>query len=327
MPRAAEQDLVAALTTFDGYRLARWRAVILHGMAGIGKTTIAQTLTDDGTIARAFRDGIAWADGSRDPEEEVTRLCLGFRLEREPGEQWVECWRRWAGAGERRLLVIIDDAVSAEGLPPIIAGLGPQVAALITTQQGAEIRAEVERWLPANAIMEVGVRGLMPTKGRALVEAAIAQSLTDAEWSIVQEIGELLGWHPEALRLAAIEGREIGWQEMRSELRIGCMPWDEVTRLVMRQLARLGSDHQAWLMTLIQRIEPGCGFTPDEAAQYWKTGPAVATRRLWRLERCGLVVWEDISGAGSPRLRVEPTASLVLRGHLQPHEKKRRDGQ
>jgi len=59
----------------------------------VTKTTIARTLTDDGTIARAFRDGIAWVDGCRDPEEEVTRLCLGFRLEREPGERWVECWR------------------------------------------------------------------------------------------------------------------------------------------------------------------------------------------------------------------------------------------
>ena len=85
MPRAAEQDLVAALTTLGGYRLARWRAVILYGMAGIGKTTIARTLTDDGTIARAFRDGIAWVDGGRDPEEEMMRLCLGFSLEREPG--------------------------------------------------------------------------------------------------------------------------------------------------------------------------------------------------------------------------------------------------
>ena len=83
---------------------------------------------------------------------------------------------------------------------------------LITTQQGAEIRGEVERWLPADAVKEVDIHGLAPTEGRELVEAVAARPLTDAEWDLVQEIGELVGWHPEALRLAAIEGREVGWQ-------------------------------------------------------------------------------------------------------------------
>ena len=148
------------------------------------------------------------------------------------------------------MLLIIDDAVSAEGLPPLIAGLGPQVVTLITTQQGAEIRAEVERWLPADAVMEVGIHGLAPTEGRELVEAVVGRPLTDAEWELVQEIGELVGWHPEALRLAAIEGREIGWQGILGELRAGRMPWIEIRRLVMRQWARLHADQQAWLCCL-----------------------------------------------------------------------------
>jgi len=270
VPRAIERDLIATLTTLRGYRQARWRAVVLYGMAGVGKTASARALADDDQVRRAFRDGIAWVDGSRDPEEEVMRLCLGFSLERAPGERWVKCWRRWAGANECRLLLIIDDAISAEGLPPLIAGLGLQAVVMITTRQGAEIRAEVERWLPADAVMKMGIHGLTPAEGRALVEAVIARSLTDADWGIVHEIGERIGWHPEVLRLAAIEGREIGRQGLLGELRAGQIPWDEVRQVVLRQWTRLRRDEREWLSALVRGTASDARFAIDHAARLWQ---------------------------------------------------------
>lgn len=317
MPRSVERDLIPDLIAYRGYRQARWQAVILYGLAGIGKTAIARSLADNERIKDAFRDGIAWLDGSCDPDEEIARLCQALQLERAPGERPVECWRRWAGAAERRLLLIVDDAVSAEGLPPLIAGLGPQVVALITTQQGVEIRGEVERWLPADAVMELGVHGLTPAEGRALIEAVAARPLTDAEWDLVQEIGELVVWHPEALRLAAIEGREVGWQGMLGELRAGRMPWIEIRRLVMRQWTRLHPDQQEWPMALIKDVMPGTRLTTDEAAQLWRVGTAVTNRRLAILQRCGLLSEDNRAEAGPPRWRVQPITSRVLRRDVQ----------
>jgi len=310
--RGVERDLVAVLTTLSGYRRARWRAVILYGMAGIGKTAIALALADDERVTRAFRDGIAWIDGSRDPEEEVTRLCLALNLERSPGERPIECRHRWVGAAERRLLLIIDDAVSADGLPPFIAGLGPQVAVLITTQQGAEIRGEVERWLPADAVMEVGVHGLAPIEGRKLVEAVVGRSLNDVEWELAQEIGELVGWHPEALRLAAIEGREIGWQGMLDDLRAGRLPWSEISRSVMRQWARLHPEQQEWLSALVRDAVPGARLALSEATMRWRVELAVAERRLWTLERGGLVESIRAGQTQQDYWRVAPVARPTL---------------
>ena len=287
--REIERDLAASLAALSGYRQARRRAVILYGMTGIGKTALARALADDDQVKRTFRDGIAWVEGSRDPEEEAMRLCLGFDLERQPGERWVECWRRWASASERRLLLIIDDAISTKGLSPLIAGLGPQAVVMITTQQGAEVRAEVERWLPAAAVMEVGVHGLTPNEGRKLVEAAVARPLTYPEWELIQEIGELVGWHSEALRLAAIEGREIGWAGMPGELRAGRVPWDRVRRLVLREWARLRTDERDGLAALVRGAAPGATLAVEEAARFWQVEPAVAERRLWVLEHYGLV--------------------------------------
>jgi transcriptional regulator with XRE-family HTH domain len=318
--RDVERDLVANLTALSGYRRARWRAVILHGMAGIAKTAIARALADDERVTRAFRDGIAWVDGSRDPKEEVTRLCLTLNLERAPGERWVECWRRWVGTDQRRLLLIVDDAISAEGLPLLIAGLGPQVVALITTQQGAETKAEVERWLPDDAVMEMAVRGLASTEGRQLVEAVVGRSLNDPEWELIQEVGERAGWHPEALRLAAIEGRDSGWQGMLDDLQANRLPWSEVSRMLMKQWVRLHVDQQAWSTAMIERKEPGAGFAADEAASCCEVKTATAGRWLWILERCGLEVkWGHAEMAFS-QWHVEPVARLALTEIVQRYE-------
>lgn len=323
MPRSVERDLIPDLIAYRGYRQARWQAVILYGLAGGGKTAIARSLADNERIKSVFRDGIAWVDGSCDPEEEITRLCQALQLARAPGERWLQCWRRWVDAAERRFLLIIDDAVSAEGLPSLIAGLGPQAVALISTQQGAEIRAETERWVPANAIMEVGIHGLAPSEGRALVEAVIARPLTDADWDMVQEIGERVGWHPEALRLAAIEGREIGWPGMLDELKAGRMPWEEMRRLVNRQCARLNSGQQEWLLALVRGENRDAGFTIDRSAQVWQTETAIAERRTHILESSGLLTRESNTEAVLRRCQITPMARLALPEMMQHDEDRR----
>jgi len=286
-------------------------------MAGIGKTALARALADDDQVTGAFRDGIAWVDGNRDPEDEVLRLCLGFGLERAPGERWHECWRRWAGAAERRLLLIIDDAVMADGLPPLIAGLGPQVVTLITTQQGAEIRAEVKRWLPAGQILVQPVAGLTPAEGRELVQAVAGRPLTEPEWAEAQAVGELLGWHAEALRLTAIEGREAGWAGLADELTTGRLPWAALRATLRRQWARLPAEQQAWLAAL---LPVAASFTADAASRAWGVTPAVAGHRLWVLAQAGWVVTEAGGEIAAPAWRVAACARLALAEVVQQAE-------
>lgn len=283
--------------------------MLLYGLAGSGKTASARALTDDERIKSVFRDGIAWLDGSRDPEEEVTRLCLALHLERAPGERWLECWRRWAGAVERRFLLIIDDATTAEELPPLLGGLGPQVVALVTTQQGAEIKAEAERWLPVDQVLEIGSHGLAPAEGRALVEAVQARPLADADWAMVREIGELVGWHAEALRLAALEGRDAGWAGQLEELRAGRLPWPTLRRRLLGQWAELSAEQRDWLAALDAGREPDAGADSD-VARRWRVEAAIARRQLRLLAWRGLVQ----QAGDPPRWRVAPAMQLASRG-------------
>ena len=147
-----------------------------------------------------------------------------------------------------------------------------------------------------------------------MVDAIVAHPPTDPEWEMVREIGERVGWHPEALRLAAIEGRETGWEGLLGELRAGHMPWDEVKRLVLRQWARLRMDERDRLSDLVQGAAPTAWLTSDDAARLWQVARPVAERRLWVLEHGGLMESLRADQAQQHRWRVAPVAHPILAG-------------
>ncbi len=214
--REIELELVGIVTALCGYRQPCWRAVILEGAIGTGKTALARAIAENPRVLRAFRDGLAWVDGAREPEEEVMRLCLGFGLERGPGERWLETWRRWSGAEERRMLLIIDNVRSARRMAWFVAGLGPQVVALVTTRKRLAVLAEVERWLPARTIRQVEVGELTPNEASRLARVVLGRELDDEDEALVQEIGERVRWRAEAIRRAIVVVREV-----RGQNRIG----------------------------------------------------------------------------------------------------------
>jgi hypothetical protein len=153
-----------------------------------------------------------------------------------------------------------------------------------------------------------------------LVEAVRGRPLVEVEWTAVQEIGALIGWQPEALRLAAIEGREVGWEGALAELskipewgRAGRLPWAEVKRLVMRQWARLPADQQGWLAALVEGSAAGAWLTGAEAARLWEVDAAVARRRLWALRWQGLMD----EGQDAAHWRMAASVHLALDAEMQ----------
>ena len=94
----------------------------------------------------------------------------------------------------------------------------------------------------------------------------------------------------------------------------------------MRQWARMDHEQQAWVAALIKGESLDTGFTADEAAPCWEVETAIASRRIWSLECCGLVVREMSTAPDLRRWRVEPIAHKVLTENVQSHEKKRKDG-
>jgi transcriptional regulator with XRE-family HTH domain/tetratricopeptide (TPR) repeat protein len=121
---------------FAGLTLA---LTAIGGLPGVGKTALAVALSLDPEVQAHFADGILWAGLGPQPDRLglLTHwgTLLGVRAA-EVGEagSW-EAWGRAlrASIGSRRLLLVIDDAWSAQEALSLQVG-GPQCAHLLTTR-------------------------------------------------------------------------------------------------------------------------------------------------------------------------------------------------
>ena len=288
--RRLQDEVVEAVTAVGEGGQAVWRVVILYGLAGMGKTTLATAVAHDERVEEEFGDGILWVDATvGKPEQWLADFCTALQLKRERWECWADCWQRWAGEEGRRCLLVVDDAVEGKGLEPLLAELGPGVVVLVTTQQGAEVRAEVERWASPGEIRAIGVRGMEVEEGWRLVERNLERELEEDEWVVVQKIGELVGWHPESLRLAAVEGGERGWQVVLKDLESEGVGLVTVDMMLERQWRRLEEKTQERLLALVEWLNHGKCFGVRYGAVVWGVETEVAELCLEQLEGTGLV--------------------------------------
>ena len=112
----------------------------LHGLPGVGKTTLATALAMDQEIRLRFRDGILWAPLGPQPHVLGQLMHWGTLLGVGPSDvENPESPLAWSQAlqsaiGNRQILLIIDDACTVEDALTLQIG-GPQCTYLLTTRQ------------------------------------------------------------------------------------------------------------------------------------------------------------------------------------------------
>jgi len=306
--REEQHRLREMLTDWADWRQARWRGIVVTGVAGAGKTTLLFALAQDPSVRRAFRDGILWLEGNKEDllDQAADRIGLvgSPRARREK-------WAQWAGAPYRRLLIVVDDGLPDEDLDTLAATLGPQGVLVVTTQKGPEVMAALERWIPREHLAEILLRGLREEEGFSLIAQVLGTPVREPHRETVRQISHLLGWHPEGLRIAAgmaqdTDGQESrGAEERRSggaeepdwagvlafleEERLKGGEWDPLRRLVERQWERMGEARRRRVEQLVWRTVRGGPLEELLAGAIWGVRPEVARRLLRDLERTGLV--------------------------------------
>lgn len=264
-PSPRRNDLPADLADFTGREAELERvadllrtasAVAIDGMAGVGKTSLAVHVAH--RLAPSFPDGGLYLDlqgftpGQQplEPSAALARLLAALGVSQPPADpsERAALWR--SELSRRQALVVLDNAVDAEHVRPLLPGAG-RSAVLVTSRN---------RLVDLDGVPPVSVEPLSNADAATLFGQAAGVNLTGEEAAalVLRECGGL----PLALRMAGARLRHRpGWTVavLAERLRDSTSRFDTVFGMSLKQL-----DSDQRRMFRLLGVLPGTDF--DAAA-------------------------------------------------------------
>lgn len=187
----------------------------LHGLGGLGKSTLAAELANCQAALQMFPDGVLWATLGQQPH-------IGALLNswvRGVGERPTEAWSEASATAylrtvlrERHVLMVIDDAWDEAHIRPFLVG-GPACCVLLTTR-----RAATADGIGATLL---SVPEMAPEESMNLLlrRTQRREPLSPADQHEAVLLTQQLGNLPLAIELvAALVARRYSWAEARHQL-------------------------------------------------------------------------------------------------------------
>ena len=179
----ARGDAVAAITA------------ALRGAGGYGKTTLAKALAHDPDIQDAYFDGILWAELGEKPERLIATLSdlIVLLTGERPGLDTINAAAAKLGEalGDRRILLIVDDAWREQDLRPFLQG-GPHCVRLVTTR--------IDSVLPATALRQP-VDAMQAREALSLISAGLPADQVARERANLAKLVARLGEWAQLLKI------------------------------------------------------------------------------------------------------------------------------
>jgi hypothetical protein len=290
----------------------------IHGLGGIGKSTLAAALARDPEILARFPDGVLWATLGQQPE--VLSLLNGWIRDGLGDYQFQPTAVEAATAHLRTLLhgkaalLVVDDAWDPAHVRHFLAG-GERCRALVTTREALIARAV------GATLYDLDV--MTPQQALALLEGQLRRRLEGEERDAAGELARTVGYLPLALELAAAQVADgVPWAELADDLRAEVArlealeppgaeeAGDEVTRkrlsllasfaLSLRRLPQERRRDFAWLGVLPEDVL----LTPAMMATVWESDPRQARDTLRYLRDKALLLPGAPLPDGTPTFRL-----------------------
>ena len=167
----------------------------LKGAGGYGKTTLAKALAHDPDIQDAFFDGILWAELGETPERLIATLSdlIALLAGEPPGLETINAAAAKLGEalGDRRILLIVDDAWREPDLRPFLQG-GPNCVRLVTTR--------IDSVLPAKALRQP-VDAMQAGEALSLLSAGLPEDQVAGERANLAKLAARLGKWAQLLKI------------------------------------------------------------------------------------------------------------------------------
>jgi len=185
----------------------------IHGLGGIGKSTLAALLAHDPEIKAHFTDGVLWVTLGQDPN--LLALLTDWiqavgDYDFKPTTSEIASNHLHTLLSESCMLLVIDDAWQASHARLFKVG-GRRCRVLITTRQSI-IATVLEATLYNLDVMS-------PEQSVAVIERRLMRSLKEPEKTKAQALAQALGYLPLALELTAsqlVDG--VSWSELLASL-------------------------------------------------------------------------------------------------------------
>ncbi|MCZ7569273.1 MAG: NB-ARC domain-containing protein [Ardenticatenaceae bacterium] len=310
--RRREVNAVERLLRKRGKAAITSNALAVQGMAGVGKTILANLLAlrwDE-----RYPGGVLWElIGSEIQSPDQANLILnrwasyGFGGQQKEGYQFTPEVVRAILSGHGPLLVVLDDVWHLDALKPLVAALPPEAHLLVTTRNervAADLRGGVYN---LDVLSEGDALKLIRLRlaGRRLTR-------DDRRWMV--ELSKSVECHALALDIAVGSLRRRGpdeWaaaaQRIATDIRQGTgfgelpLTESERTRVVEKSL-KLSydalEDQEQRRFRLLGAIAPEAEFTTEAAAALWACGEEEARNRLNHF--AGLALLTRIEERGQP---------------------------
>ena len=167
----------------------------LKGAGGYGKTTLAAALAHDPDIQDAYFDGVLWIELGERPESLLSILTdlVTLLTGTQPGLETIPAATAALtdALGDRRILMVIDDAWREKDLRPFLQG-GPNTTRLITTR--------LNRLLPVNAFLEP-VDAMTASEAKELLARGLPEQAVLAQSKQLSDLAGRLGEWAQLLKL------------------------------------------------------------------------------------------------------------------------------